>query len=403
MSTLPRFLLTTFAYRNRAALFALLPLLALALVAPVFWLYLSVHLSVGAIALFIPLALLVVPSFIGLGISLIVSVFTSLGALSYMLWRGRSLGRWFWGLPTAPIAIACITTWTFLRDELARRSSEGLDPEWSAVALLAQAAYPVVSLLMVAFILLPQRAPSKSGVWWRLLGVVLVWAVYWSALGPAQVWARDYVVRRSVRMVDEIPTDNRNPVVMAVCAGRLEDANTLILKNAHLGEGDLDSLISRCLKTNTSRFYAERVPTVLDAILALEKRRGMQFQKGCSDRQQALLHEIYQNDFPDVSLRAYLGRGLPLTCPADLGRSGWPIWWWMVYGQDLSIEQFQRLKSLGVDLAQKDTQGLDLLGANPNDAVSNLDAATLQWLNERGLKAQAGAMDSGTSLKVSKP
>lgn len=391
-STIPAVLGPSWARRNRAALLALLPLVVLALGACVFWVYLIAHIALGAVALFFPIALVVVPTSLSMCLSLVGATLVPLGSLGIMLWMGPSTARWIWAAPAAPLVFGYISLWSFLRDSLAERVGEGFSVDWAAGALLAQGAFPLVVGVMVMLILLPERAPSRFAVWRGLLGIGLVWAFLLSAIGPALGWARDDLQRRSVSLLDEISTDG-NPIVVAVCAGRLAEAAELIReKGSLISAGDVYALESRCLKTKTSRFYAERVGVVLDATLAWEARGASQAPQGCTVRQKALLRMVYINDFPDAAMQAFAARGLPITCPVEPHESE-PVWWSVVYAKTserVDAPRLLRLQALGIDLQQTDNQGLGLVGANPMGFIGTLGDDALLRLAELGLRDQPG-------------
>jgi hypothetical protein len=381
------------ARRNRAALLALLPLVVLALGACVYWVYLVAHISLGAVALFFPLAVLVLPTSFGLCLSLVVATFGGLGSLCTMLWMGASARRWLWAAPAALLGFAYIGMWPFLRDSLAELVGAGFSVDWAAAALLANGAFALVAGLMAVLIVLPERAAPRYAVWRGLVGIALVWAASFSALGPALGWVREDLQSRSISLVDEISTEgNRNPIVVAVCAGRLAEAAELIRSQGRqLGEGDVDALQSRCLRTNTSRFYAERVGVVLDAILAWEARGASQVPQVCTSRQKSLLRRVYENDFPDAAMQAFAARGLPIVCPLGAQESE-PVWWSVVHSaHELDAQRLTRLQALGIDLQQTDNQGLGFVGANPNGLIdASLSDAALLRLAELGLRDQPG-------------
>ncbi len=385
---------TFWARRNRAVLLALVPLVVLALGACVFWVYLIAHIALGAVALFFPIAVVVVPSTLGLCLSLVGATFAGLGALGTILWMGASARRWLWSAPAALLGFVYIVLWSFLRDSLAERVGAGFSVDWAAWALLAQGAFPLVTGLMATAILLPERTPSRFAAWRGMLGIGLVWFFLLSAFGPVLGWAREDLLSRSDSLAEEISTNgNSNPIVEAVCAGRSAEAAELIRgQGRRLGAGDVDALQTYCLRTNTLRFYAERVGVVLDATLAWEARGASPAPQGCTAHQRSLLRTVYANDFPDAAIQAFVARGLPITCPLDSKESE-PVWWSVAHAkssQQLDAQRLLRLQALGIDLRQTDNKGLGFVGANPNGIISNLSDASLLSLAELELRDQPG-------------
>ena len=381
------------ARRNRVVLLALLPLIVLALGACLYWAYLI--LVVSGISFFI----VGFPVGFALGLILIWATFVGLASLGSMLWDGASARRWRRAALAAPLGVAYIGLWPFLRDTFARgEAGEFLrvNVDWAVAALWAQAAYPLVAGLMVTLILLPERAPSRVAVWRGLLVIGLVWAFLLSALGPALVWARADLRSRSISLLDEIPTYNLNPIVVAVCAGRLAKAAELIrAQGRQLSEGDVGELQNTCLRraTHIPRSYAERVGLVLDATLAWEARGASQAPQGCTAYQKSLLREVYKSDFPDAAVQAFVARGLPITCPLELGESQ-PVWWSAFYyphsSNPLTAQRLARLQALGIDLQQTDSDGFGLVGANPNHFISQLSDTALLSFAAMGLHDQPG-------------
>ena len=391
--------------RNRMALLALSPLLLFALVAPAYWAFYIFQLSMGVVALFFPWGLLLAPSGIGLGTGLIVGALASLVAMGFMLYRHPSSRAWGWAFPAIPLALLCIGSWAFARGKLAEQVAAGLDVGWAALVMLAQGAYVLVVVLLLLLIALPYKVASREGAWKRLGGVVLFWAMSLLAIGHAQSWARGHLTGLRDGLAEAIATDSRNPLVRATCSGNLSQANDLLERSGKpLSEGTLDALKRECLRSNTSRFFAERIPVVLQATLAFEARVPSAGPRGCSKRQQALLRTIYENDFPDIALRAFLDRGLPIQCAVTPGSDEIPVWWSVASPQpgfDLDTERIRRLEILGIDLLQQNGQGLDLVGANPNYFMSGASDATLLRLFELGLRDQAdGRTPHGLVIEV---
>ena len=392
-SATPTTLGATGMRRNRIVLLALLPLIALALGACVFWAYLILVVSGMFFLIGFPVGF-------ALGLILIWATFVGLASLGSLLWDGASARRWRRAALVAPLGFAYIGLWPFLRDYIARGEAGAYlcdNVDWAIAALWAQAAYPLVAGLMATLILLPERASSRVAVWRGLLAIGLVWAFLLSALGPAVGWARADLRSRSISLRDEIPTDNRNPIVVAVCAGRLANAAELIRAQGHqLGEGDVANLLRNCMRTATHipRSYAERVGLVLDATLAWEARGAPQATQGCTAYQKSLLREVYKSDFPYAAIQTFVARGLPITCPLEPGESE-PIWWSAFYrayhGDALDAQRLPRLQALGIDLRQTDSKGLDLVAANPNGFISSSSDADLLSLAELGLHDQPGA------------
>ncbi|CAN7392115.1 hypothetical protein [Acidovorax delafieldii] len=394
MSLILRFFQNALLSRNRVALLALSPLLLFALIAPAYWAFYVFQLSIGAVALFFPFGLLIAPSGIGIGIGLIVGAPASLVAMGFMLYRHSSSRVWGWAFPAIPLAASCIVFWAFAQGKLAEQVAAGLDMDWAALVMLAQGAYVLAVVLLVPLILLPQKMASREGTWKRLVGVALFWAMSLLAIGHAQSWTRGQLASSRDGLADALATDSQNPLVRATCSGNLSKANDLLEHSGNtLSEGALDALVRECLRSNTSRFYAERIPLVLQATLAFEARQPSAAPTGCSKRQQALLRTIYQNDFPDIALRAFLDRGLPIQCAVTSGSDEIPVWWSVAYPQhgfDLDTERIQRLERLEIDLLQQNGQGLDFVGANPNYFISGASDATLLRLVELGLRDEAG-------------
>ena len=385
------------ARRNRVVLLALLPLIVFALGACVYWVQLILLLTFSILILVFPPILLGGPV---LCLSIIWATFVGLASLGSMLWDGASARRWRRAALAAPLGLAYIALWHVLFGSFAKGDMHFFwraNEDWFVAALWAHAAYPLVACLMASLILLPERATSRVSVWRGLLAIGLVWALLLTALGPALGWARADLRSRSMSLLDVIPTNNPNPFVVAVCAGRLAKAAELFRAQSHqLGESDVSELQTNCLsRHHIPRSYAARVGLVLDATLAWEARGATQARQGCTKYQKSLLRDVYKIGFPGAAIQAFVARGLPITCPLEPGESE-PVWWPVLHNVYAKRTHqlgapLPRLQALGIDLRQTDSKGLDLVAANPNGFISSASDADLLSLAELGLQDQPGA------------
>ena len=380
------------ARRNRVALLALMPLIVFALGACGIWAN-TIFVFFGLFFIFIPLGF-------ALALTLIWANFVGLASLGSMLWDGASARRWRRATLAALLGFAYIGFWLFLRDSIVRNDAGPfLDHnfDWAVAALWAQAAYPLVAGLMATLILLPERAPSRVTVWRGLLVIGLVWAFLLTALGPALDWARDDIRFRQISLLEERSYNrDSNPIVVAVCTGRLDKAAELIrVQGYQLSESDVGNL-QGCMNwyLEIPRSYAERVGLVLDVILAWEARGASQAPQGCTAYQKSLLREVYKkSNFPDTAVQAFVVRGLPITCPLEPGELQ-PVWW-EAFGKmsrlsPLAAQRLPRLQALGIDLQQTDSKGLGLVAANPEELINSLNDAELLSFAELGLRDQPG-------------
>ena len=381
------------ARRNRVALLALMPLIVFALGACGIWAY-TIFAFFGLFFIFIPLGF-------ALALTLIWANFVGLASLGSMLWDGASARRWRRATLAALLGFAYIGFWLFLRDSVVRKDAGPFldhNLDWAVAALWAQAAYPLVAGLMATLILLPKRAPSRVTVWRGLLVIGLVWAFLLTALGPALDWARDDIRFRQISLLEQ-KSYNRysNPIVEAVCAGRLDKAAELIrVQGYQLSESDVGNLqICLNMYQEIPRSYAKRVGLVLDVILAWEARGASQAPQGCTAYQKSLLRNVYKkSDFPDTAVQAFVVRGLPITCPLEPGELQ-PVWW-EAFGNlsrtssPLAAQRLPRLQTLGIDLQQTDSKGLGLVAANPEELINSLNDAELLSFAELGLRDQPG-------------
>ncbi len=380
--------------RNRVVLLAVLPFMLIAMGASVFWVVLIGRVALGAVALFFPVAIVVIPAALGMAGLLLGGAGAGLASLGAMLWSGSSLRRWGLAAPALVLGLGFVAGTPFLHDSLAAQLADGFGVAWLAWALVAQLVFPAVVAVMALCVLWPGKSPSRlsTGVAWLGLGVA--WAALVYGMDPALGMARDSLQRRAVEQVDEIASDNRNPIVVAVCNGQLAKAAGLIQTQAEeLNEGAIDSIQSNCLRKSATLFYAERVGVALDATLAWEARAGKaanETDKGCTKHQVSLLRIVYANDFPEAALQAFRVRGLPIACPAEAS-GGRPVWWEIASSHHRpEVQTLQRLQGHGIDLHEVNREGLTLVGENPNGFIANLSDASLLGMAELGLKDQSG-------------
>ncbi|MFO0122709.1 MAG: hypothetical protein ACK520_09625 [Inhella sp.] len=174
--TVPEVQSTHGSRRNRVVLLAVLPFMLIAMGASVFWVVLIGRIALGAVALFFPVAIVVIPAALGMAGLLLGGAGAGLAALGAMLWSGSSLRRWGLAAPALLLGLSFVAGTPFLHDSLAAQLADGFGVQWSAWALVAQLVFPAVVAVMALCVLWPGGSPSRlaTGVAW--LGVGLAWA-----------------------------------------------------------------------------------------------------------------------------------------------------------------------------------------------------------------------------------
>jgi len=374
-------------------------------VIPAKWL---VMLALMTIAMF-PLSLI-------LGIGML-PVFTALVACCSVgiisLWMSlrwdKKIARLMSILPLCFIPI-CLYLAQFLAKTAAQEGANYAFLHLDILALQAHLVYPVLAIVLTILVWLKKKkpemmpvnalSPSAGNIISSLLAwlaILAFWALTGFTLFATQDYFKQYLVKIRIDTENVIESDNSNPIVIAVCAGQLKQAEELLLKiGQKLDQGDIDHLISSCLKKRVgdsrsnkpTPFLADRVAVVLKAILVYEKANAIPIQNGCSQQRSQLLNVIYRNNVSETGLQAFQQLGLPVNCQFKLNDgSSHPAWWSLVYSAPMEVtyDKLIRLEKAGISLSQTDSNGHQFLSSNWNGFDTYADDSAILHLIERGL------------------
>ena len=267
-----------------------------------------------------------------------------------------------------------------------------------------------IALAMIAGMVLLARQWMPAAAVHGIARGGLCIAVVWAASIAAVAWlpgALGHASRSAaVAASQKIHTDIADPFVQALCAGELDRARAMLADHEVRATARLG--VSECLHHWTwidpshegDVFHEDRVGLALDGIVAAERAAGIDAAKGCTEYQIRLMTALL-HDRPPM-LRAFVDRQLPLDCVDGPERT--PVWWRFVYGARdgrAIVDGLQLLKTLGIDLAQRDAVGLELLGEDVNNFISQLSDEQLLAVLELGLDARPpGQHDNPLALGV---
>ncbi len=336
---------------------------------------------------------------------------SSLGLITLwlsLLWN-KSLARFFSVLPICFIPVSLFLA-QFLANRAAQEDANYAYLHLDILALQAHLLFPVLVLVLATLVWLskPKQIASQGAISGtslaklpRLLLAVLAILGFWALAAFSLVSTQDYLKRYLVKIrIDSehvIESDNRNPLVVAICAGQIDKADNLLTERGkNLGRGDLDHMIASCLKKRGGdmpgnkwpRFYGDRVEVVLKAILAYENANSVAIKQGCSEYRSKLLEIIYENHVDETALQAFQKMGLPVNCEVRLqdGKT-FPAWWLLVHSapMELTDDKLMRLEKFGVSLLQTDSHGHQFLSDDTNYFHEYADDSALLHLIRRGL------------------
>lgn len=387
--------------RNRFAFYALFPLVAFTTIAiPAKWLVMLALISIGMFPLSLIIGIALLPVFM----ALLVCCSVGIVSLWISLRWDRKLARLMSILPLCFIPI-CIYLTQFLAKTTAQQDANYAFLHLELLALQAHLIYPVLAIVLAVLVWTrkatnPEAQAAASTIRQTLLmwGAILTfWMLAAFTLHFTQEAIKQYLVQIRVDSEDVIESDNHNPIVTAVCAGQVAQADKLITEmGKDLSAGDIDHLIGNCLKkrigdprTNAPPpFYGDRVGVIWKAILAYEKTNGVLVQNGCSPQRSLLLKEIYKNNIDEKGLHAFQQMGSPVNCHITLNDgSSHPVWWNVVYSSPMEVtyDKLIRLEKVGISLLETDSKGNQFFSSNWNGFCRYTDDSALLHLIERGL------------------
>lgn len=259
---------------------------------------------------------------------------------------------------------------------------------WIVVALFLYAATGVFLLIKHL-----SNAPARPSLrlTFRLLIVAGTWIASAAAIAGAPALLDNWIRLTKVQASRKIHLDSYEPLATALCASDLDRARAILTRPGY--EASPWPAI-QCISTlgwvDEQRtgliFFPERVPVVLDAILAYERQNGIASTPGCTQLQAHLLGKLVAEH--PASLVLYRDRGLSIDCTTDDERRT-PRWWSIVYGRGVELTELTQLVSLDIDPLQRDASGAQLLGSNSNSFVWKASTDTLLKMVELGMELQA--------------
>ncbi|MFZ6798877.1 hypothetical protein [Undibacterium sp. Di24W] len=388
--------------RNRFAFYALFPLVAFtAFVIPAKWLVMLGLISIGMF----PLSLIIGIAFLPVFFALLVCCSVGIVSLWISLRWERKLARLIGIAPLGFIPI-CIYLSQFLAKITAQQDANYLFLYLDVLALQAHLLYPALAIVLAVLVwtrkaINPDAPVDASTIGQTLLmwcAILAFWALAVFTLLSTREPIKQYLDQIRIDSEHVIESDNSNPIVTAVCAGQVAQADKLITeKGKGLGAGDIDHLIGSCLKkrigdprTNEPPpFYGDRVGVSLKAILSYEKANGVSVQNGCSPYRSLLLKEIYRNNIDERGLSAFQQMDLPVNCPIRFNDGSYhPVWWNVIYSSPTTIityDKLNRLEKIGISLLETDSHGNQFFSSNWNGFCDYTDDSALLHLIERGV------------------
>nr|WP_315486204.1 hypothetical protein [uncultured Undibacterium sp.] len=388
--------------RNRFAFYALFPLVAFtAIVIPGTWLFMLGLISIAML----PLSLIIGIAFLPVFFALLVSCSVGIVSLWISLRWDRKLARLIGIGPLGFIPI-CIYLSHFLAKIMAEQGANYLFLPFDVLALQAHLLYPALAIVLAVLVwtrkaVNPEAPAAVSNIRQTLLmwcAILAFWALAVFTLLSTPEPIKQYVEQLRIDSEHVIESPNSNPIVTAVCAGQVAQADKLITeKGKGLGAGDVDHLIGSCLKkrigdprTNAPPpFYGDRVGVTLKAILSYEKANGVSVQNGCSPHRSLLLKQIYRNNIDERGLSAFQQMDLPVNCPIRFDDGSYhPVWWNVVYNSPMIVtfDNLNRLEKIGISLLETDSHGNQFFSSNWNGFCHYTDDSALLHLIERGVQ-----------------
>nr|WP_315476084.1 hypothetical protein [uncultured Undibacterium sp.] len=389
--------------RNRVAFYALFPLVAFtAFVIPAKWLVMLVLISIGMFPLSLIIGIALLPVFFALLVSCSVGIVSLWISLRWELKLARLIG--ISSLGFIPI---CIYISHFLAKITAQQDANYLFLHLDVLALQAHLLYPALAIVLAVLVLTrkainPEAPAAVSTIGRTLLmwcAILAFWALAVFTLLSTPEPIKQYLEQIRVDSEHVIESPNSNPIVTAVCAGQIAQADKLIAEmGKNLSDLDIGYLTGYCLKkrivdsrTNTpTLFYGDRVGVTLKAILAYEKANGVSAQNGCSPHRSLLLKQIYRNNIDERGLHAFEQIGLPVNCTIRLNDgSFYPAWWGFIHSTSMIVtyDKLIRLEKNGISLLQTDSLGNQFFSSNWNGFCEDTDDSALLHLIERGVQA----------------
>ena len=312
------------------------------------------------------------------------------------------------------------------RDLLQCRYSVALDipilrykNDLDILALQAHLAYPVLALALTILVWVKKKSPETTQLdashpvpsrlirtLFAWLAILAVWTLTAFTLFATRDYLKQYLLKIRIDTENQIESDNRNPIVVAICAGQVKQAEELITEiGRHLSQGDIDHLISRCLKKRVgdsragkpTPFLADRVGVIVKAIQVFEKANAIPNQNGCSQHRSLLLQEIYKNNVSEKGLQTFQHMSLPVNCHIKLDDgSSYPTWWSLVFSEPMEVtrDKLIRLEKAGISLLEPDSNRHQFLRSNWNGFDRYADDSALLHLMERGSDTNFIATDT---------
>ncbi|MBY0572849.1 MAG: hypothetical protein K2P84_04150 [Undibacterium sp.] len=394
--------------RNRFAFYAFFPLVAFSTVLiPISWLVKLVLISVGMFPISLILGIALIPVFAA-GVAL-----CSVGMISLWIslrWQ-KKMVRLMSLLPMIFVPI-CIYLGHSFAHYLSQKEGDHLFTQFDVLSLQAYFLYPFLTFILAILSWTGRSLPSgepaiTKDTLGKILGmwcvIFLFWAISVFTLLITQSSVRQYLAQLRIDHADVIEVDGvKHPIVEAICAGQLARADQLIDDRANaLDMGSVSYVISTCLKKRIGdlqkhtppRFYVERVPVTLKAILAYERAQSGAAQNGCTPLRSLLLKPIFQDNINEQGLLAFTRLGLPINCQEKMNDgTSYPLWWSIAFvdndGQPyrVSYDHLIRLEKHDISLLETDSTGQQFLSANWNDFQKKIEDRALLYLVERGLE-----------------
>ncbi|MFZ6770809.1 hypothetical protein ACO0LM_27450 [Undibacterium sp. Di26W] len=142
------------------------------------------------------------------------------------------------------------------------------------------------------------------------------------------------------------------------------------LKNADSipNANTISSVILMCLKTNTSR-DPKLASLIVEAIIAHEKKQGINSKNACTELQVKFLSHIFYKDSNFEALKNVKEHDLHIDCMYKSGIASEglePIWWKYTrnHAENIRVEDLKELEALGIDLKQRNEKQQQILEAD---------------------------------------
>jgi hypothetical protein len=336
-------------------------------------------------------------------------VFVALGCaacVAAFAWLWHSLWTGLTRVPPHHLAIArvlalagCVPSigyFEFFRQRAGEPGQSTLALLLGVIGVEALFAYVAVGLLLVFLRWRPMPEAAEIGRG-RALALVLVAWIGFVSLAIVATGSMEKAMRVAQSEAWSAKGDREQaqavnasiiePVARALCMGNLNQAAAALARPD--ANPDVEGILLLCL-TNSRGYdtvaYPERYPLALEAVLAAERRKGLDSAVGCTQWQQKLLVPTYR--YGPQHLALFASKGLPVDCLDEQATgSRAPLWWKILPSiGGMSLENLQLMDRAGLDWQRRDDHQQTLFQERHNVRWwSQLSNDALLFLVERTL------------------